>query len=123
VVAAGWPEALPALDRSLFDAHFAQGLAIDDPEVVGRLVAAAGADADEVARLVAEGAGAGAVDRSKEDAFDAGATGTPSWLIDGRGLIPGLQDRRMFERVVSRLAQRPDGADSVSGAAESGIPD
>lgn len=119
VVAEVWPGALAALDRSLFDAHFVRGLAIDDPDVIAGLVEAAGAEVHEVARLVAEGAGVDAVDRSKEEAFDAGATGTPSWLIDGRALIPGLQDRRMFERVVSRLAAQQD---PESGERESGIP-
>lgn len=99
-----WPAAAAPLERSLFEAHFVRGLAIDDPNVIDRLVDAAGADPVAVAARVAGGEGMAEVDQSKEEAYDAGATGTPSWLIDGRALIPGLQDRRMFERVVSRLS-------------------
>jgi predicted DsbA family dithiol-disulfide isomerase len=97
------PAAAHALDRLLYSAHFAEGRAIDDPEVLAELVERAGADAGAVMGDVAAGLGSAEVDRSREDATDAGATGTPTWLIERRILIPGLVSRAHIERVVSRL--------------------
>jgi predicted DsbA family dithiol-disulfide isomerase len=41
---------------------------------------------------------------SVEAAYDAGVTGTPAWYLDNRALIPGVQARETYERVVSRLS-------------------
>ena len=104
-VRAGWPRAFPALERSLFEAHFAEGRDIGDAAVVRALVAASGADADGVEARVRSGEMGPALRASMEAALEAGVTGTPAWLLDGRLLIPGLQPRELFERVVSRLGR------------------
>ena len=103
------PEAAPVLHRLLFRAHFVDGAAIDDPAVLDRLVSEAGADADDVRAAWSAGAASGALERCREAAYDAGATGTPSWLVDGRALIAGLQPPERYERVVDRLLARAGG--------------
>ena len=97
------PDAFAALDRALFDAHFVEGRFIGDPDVIDSLVDAAGADAAAVREAVDGGAVAGELRRSMESAEEAGVTGTPSWLIAGTLLIPGVLPRHLFERAVSRL--------------------
>ena len=97
------PDAFVALDRGLFDAHFVEGRFIGDQDVLDELVTAAGADADVVRAAIDDGAMAGEVQRSMDAANDAGVTGTPSWLIADKLLIPGVLPRHLFERAVSRL--------------------
>ena len=97
------PAAFPAFHRRLFAAHFVEGLAIDDPAVLAGLVTEAGADPASVAEAWEAGVAAGVLEATREAAYDAGASGTPSWLIEGRALIAGLQPRDRYERVVDRL--------------------
>ena len=101
------PDAHHRLHVSLFEALFVEGRAIDDLDVLDELVAAAGADADACRAAVEAGELDGALDASREAAIDAGATGTPSWFLDDRLLIAGLQSPDIFERMVTRLRERP----------------
>jgi predicted DsbA family dithiol-disulfide isomerase len=39
-------------------------------------------------------------------AGQAGVTGTPAWLLDGKLLIPGAQPRDVIERWVRRMQER-----------------
>lgn len=100
------PAAFEALDASLFAAHFVDGADIGDPDVLDRLVTAAGARANEVRTLVNCGTGHEAVAASMTEAHGHGIAATPAWLFgeDGAELVlPGVQPRELFERVVSRL--------------------
>src|SRR2546421_8616819 len=101
-----WPASFAALDRSLFAAYWAEGRDIGSADVVDDLVAAAGAPAADVRSLVESGGLDATLERYRDAALDAGVTGTPAWLIDGRALIPGYQERSLFERVVERLTTR-----------------
>jgi predicted DsbA family dithiol-disulfide isomerase len=98
-----WPDAFTALDDAFFRAAWVDGLNIGDPEVIDTLVDAAGADASAVREIVDAGMMDQALAASRDAAVDRGVSGTPAWLLDGRMLIPGLQDRSLFERCVERL--------------------
>ena len=100
--------AFDVLDRSLLDAHFVEGRNIGDPDVLDDLVDAAGADAASVRAAVEAGELRAAVDASMEQAREVDVTGTPSWLLDGRLLIPGVLPRQLFERAVTRLTGGED---------------
>jgi predicted DsbA family dithiol-disulfide isomerase len=100
------PSAFTALDESLFRAHFAEGLPIDDRDLLDELVAAAGAPPEAVRDAVGRGVGWQAVDASMHDARAAGVTSTPSWLIGDAFLIPGAQEPETVRRWVSRLLDR-----------------
>jgi len=103
-----FPAAFDALDRSLFDAHFVEGRNIGDPAVLDSLVSAAGADASAVRAAVDAGSLRLAVEESMAEAREHDVTGTPSWLLDGRLLIPGVLPRHLFERAVHRLTGGED---------------
>ena len=80
---------------------------IGDPDVLAEVVSRSGVDGGEVVDAVARGEGADEVRASIDAAHEVGVTGTPAWLLDGRLLIPGVQDRETIERWVARLTARP----------------
>ena len=97
------PAAHPTVHRGLFDAMFVDGRDISDAGVVDSIVAAAGADAEACRAAVDSGSMDAALVASRERALDAGVSGTPSWLLGGRILVPGLQPWSTFERFAARL--------------------
>ena len=97
------PDAFDRLSEALFRAHFVDGLDIGDPAVIDALVTASGADAEAVRAGVEQGDGSQALADARVAALEAGVTGVPAWLVDGRLLIPGVQSRATFERLIARL--------------------
>ncbi len=107
VVRASAPEAFAPVHAGLFHAYFVEGADLGDPLVVGAVVAGAGLDSRSILDQVRSGAGREAVDASRERAFDHGIASTPSWLIDGRYVVAGVQPEELFVRAVERLRARP----------------
>jgi predicted DsbA family dithiol-disulfide isomerase len=89
------PDAFTVLDRALFTAYFVEGRDIGDAAVVDELVLASGAGPVELDDNLLTG--------SMSAAYDAGVSATPAWFIDDRLVIPGVQDRSYYERMVERL--------------------
>ena len=106
VVRQRWPASFPALDAALFDAHFVSGGDIGDPDVLTTLVNQTGAPSREVSAALEAGEGRVAVTASMEAARDLGIAATPAWLFGETFVVPGVQPRELFERVVSRLRAR-----------------
>ena len=108
------PASADAVHAGLFDAHFARGLAIDDPEVIGQIVADAGAPEDEVRDGIASGAAGRLVDASMAEARSAGVSSTPTWVLEDGFAIPGALDRatlaRWITKIVARSASDPSSA-------------
>ena len=100
------PDAFAEVDDALFRAHFVDGLDIGDRDVIDRLVAAAGVDERAVDAARRAGTGRDAVDRSVATARDNGIAATPAWLMPNGFVVPGVQPRQFFERVVTRLRAR-----------------
>jgi len=103
------PDAFASLHAALFDAHFARGTAIDDPDVVDALVSAAGAPSTEVRAAVDQGDAAAGVQASMHEAREAGVTSTPTWVLDGGLVIPGAFDATTLERWVRKISSRTSG--------------
>jgi predicted DsbA family dithiol-disulfide isomerase len=109
VVRAQAPACFEAVDEALFAAHFVEGRDIGDPDVVDTIVRDAGLAATEVRTLVDKGQGHDAVNASMVRASEKGVAATPAWLFgaDGQGLVlPGVQPRELYERIVTRLRAR-----------------
>ena len=107
------PSRFHAFDAALFAAHFVDGRDIGDPGELDELVTAAGLPAAEVRARVDRGEGDEAVSASMVRARDNGVAATPAWLFgeDGEGLVlPGVQPRELYGRIVSRLRARGEGS-------------
>lgn len=100
------PDAAGALHAALFDAHFAAGLAIDDPDVLDQLVADAGAPASEVRDALDAGAARPLVDASMAEARSAGVSSTPTWVLEDGFAIPGALDRATLARWITKIVAR-----------------
>lgn len=104
--------AAAALHAALFDAHFARGLPIDDPATVDRLVAEAGAPADEVRAAVADGRAGALLAASMDEARAVGVGSTPTWVLDGGFTVPGALDAPTLERWITKIVARSVATDA-----------
>jgi predicted DsbA family dithiol-disulfide isomerase len=100
------PTSFDAVHAGLFAAHFAEGRALDDPEVLDDIVASAGAPADEVRRAVERGEASPLVERAMSLARDRGVTSTPTWVLPDGFAVPGALERSTLERWVRKLVAK-----------------
>jgi len=100
------PGSFAALDDALFRAHFVDGHDIGDRDELDRIVASVGIDAAHVRTVVDDGGGQAAIDAAMERAFDRGVAGTPAWSFNDALVLPGVQPRELFERVLERVRAR-----------------
>lgn len=94
-----------ALHKSLFDAHFAKGEDIGDPETVDQHLRAVGIDPQRFWQAMDDGSATVAVSTAEAAGRANGLRGTPGWLIDGR-LINGLLPSATFEQLAAELQQK-----------------
>jgi predicted DsbA family dithiol-disulfide isomerase len=106
VVRRNWSASFATLDDALFNAHFVEGLDIGDPDVLLALIEQSGAPSTDVVAALEAGEGNDAVTASIGSAQEIGVTATPAWLFGDSFVVPGVQPRELFERVVSRLRAR-----------------
>jgi predicted DsbA family dithiol-disulfide isomerase len=108
VVRTMWPDAFEQLDDELFRAQFVTGTPLDDQDALDDLVTASGAPAHDVRDALNAGTGSALVDESMASAHEAGVTATPTWVVDERFLIPGVQPPETVQRWIRRLSARAD---------------
>jgi len=97
------PEAHEALEEALYRATWVEGLAIDDPDVLDGLIGLAGAPNKDVRASLDGGGGSAELATSMAEAHRAGVAATPAWAF-GEFVLPGVQPRALYERIVSKLA-------------------
>jgi predicted DsbA family dithiol-disulfide isomerase len=105
-----------ARDRSLHEpvhtrlmhAYWEEGQNIGDEEVLLRLVADAGLDAEEAAAALADRRYAERVDASTYAAQRQGVNGIPAFVLGDRLLILGAQPRQAFEQGLAHLEAVPE---------------
>ena len=97
------PDAFPDFHRGLFLAYWGEGRDLGERETILQVAEATGVPRDDVERALGEGAAKEAVDESTQTAVSIGVGGTPSWLIDGKVLVPGAQPREVFGRLIDRI--------------------
>src|SRR5437867_11127907 len=84
----------------MYEAQFVTADDIGNPSVVARLVDGSGAPVDAVLDEVRNGAGDELVRASMRDAADHEIFGTPAWMFESGFVLPGVQARELYARVV-----------------------
>ena len=78
---------------------------IEDPALLESLAEDLDVPPGLIERIVSHDELLPALASSMERAHAWGATGTPSWVIDNKLMVPGLQDDHFFDRVLTRLSE------------------
>ena len=86
---------------------------IEDPEILSSLARDLDVPSELIERVVNNDELWPAVISSMERAHAWGATGTPSWLIDNKLLVPGLQDDEFFDRVIVKMSSARNSEDPL----------
>ena len=92
------------LHKSLFEAHFARGEDLGDPETIDRHLGTFGIDPARFWQAMEEGSAEQAVADAESAGRNIGVRGTPAWLIAGR-LINGLRPVADFEQLALEQQQ------------------
>ena len=92
----------------LYAAIWVEQMDIEDPELLSHLAADLSVSPGLIERVVVNDELWPAVVSSMERAHAWGATGTPSWVIDNKLMVPGLQDDDFFDRVINKLSMIRD---------------
>jgi predicted DsbA family dithiol-disulfide isomerase len=104
------PAAFSPLQKQLFEAHFALGEDLGDPELIDRYAKASGVDLAALHGALCDGSAIAAVAEAEALGRRYGVQGTPAWLLP-QGLISGLRPAADFERLaqqaVSQTTERP----------------
>ncbi|HIT74570.1 MAG TPA: DsbA family oxidoreductase [Candidatus Avipropionibacterium avicola] len=112
IVAERAPEQVDALVGRLFEAHFTEGAAVSDHEVLVGIAAELGIDADQVRAALAGDDGTEAVRQDLAQAQAYGISGVPFFVIDQAYGVSGAQPP---EVLVAAMEQAREAA--VAGAA------
>jgi predicted DsbA family dithiol-disulfide isomerase len=101
-----------ALAEKLFSAHHERGEDIGDPLVLAGIASEVGMNAAEVLEALREGTDEDAVRSLIEQARQAGVSGVPFFIVDGRHGLSGAQPPEAFIEVLDQLAsERAGGAE------------
>jgi len=93
-----------ALKEELLRAYFTDGRNVGDPEVLVEIAERVGLDRAEVEELLASDEGTDEVRAELAVAAANDITAVPTFVFDGRWMVPGAQDVEVFERVLQRVA-------------------
>ena len=96
---AGQPLGQTPMVEALFDAYFAKGRDVGDVEVLAKVAAEAGYDESGARELLAGDEGRADVTREDMRARNAGITGVPCFILDGKVAVPGAVEPDVFLRV------------------------
>jgi predicted DsbA family dithiol-disulfide isomerase len=113
-----------AVKERLLEAYFSEGEQVTDHEVLVRLAAEAGLDADEVRAVLAEGRYADEVRADEAEAAALGISGVPFFVVDRKYGVSGAQPVELLLEVLTRAWSDRDpltlvgaGGDTADGAA------
>jgi len=91
------------LELALFETNFSRGENVDDPEVLAAAAGRAGLDEDGARAVLQDGQYADTVREEQRFWLSKGIHAVPSFILDGRYLIPGAQDPEVFVAALRRL--------------------
>ena len=101
------PEAAALYHDRLYGAYWEEELDVSDPEVLVDLACDIAIDPDVLRRIVVNDELRPVLQASMAKANEWGIYATPSWLFDGRLVVPGAQDDEYMADLISRLRERP----------------
>ena len=99
------PEAQSRLSKALFRAHFQQRRPVGAREVLLDIAADEGFDRAEAAAALDEEALAIATRMEEQRGREMGINSVPSFIVNGRYLIPGAQEPEVFAAALRRVAE------------------
>jgi len=98
-------EAQNRLSQALFRAHFQQRRPVGEREVLLDIAAEEGFDRAEAAAALDEEALAIATRMEEKRGLEMGINSVPSFIVNGRYLIPGAQEPQVFAAALRRVAE------------------
>ena len=99
-------DAQDSLKERLLRAYFTDGLDVGDPDVVARCATETGLDGSALRAWLDGDGGKAAVAADLRAAAEREIDAVPSFVIDGRYLVPGAQDVEVFVNVIERVLSR-----------------
>ena len=95
-----------ALKERLLQAYFIDGLDIGDPDVLAGCAADVGLDHDRVRGFLDSDDGVDEVRRELGSAQELEITAVPTFVFDGKWMVPGAQDPDTFVQVLRRVVAK-----------------
>ena len=95
-----------ALKERLLQAYFIDGLDIGDPEVLASCAADVGLDRDRVLAFLDSDDGIAEVRHELLTASEMEITAVPTFVFDGRWMVPGAQEPDTFVQVLRRVVAK-----------------
>jgi predicted DsbA family dithiol-disulfide isomerase len=95
-----------ALKERLLQAYFIDGLDIGDPEVLATCVADVGLDRDSVLAFLDSDDGLDEVRAEMRAAAEMEITAVPTFVFDGKWMVPGAQEPDTFAQVLRRVVAK-----------------
>ena len=91
------------MKERLLQAYFIDGLDTGDPDVLATCAADVGLDHDRVRAFLDSDDGVAEVRSELRTAAEMEITAVPTFVFDGRWMVPGAQDSETFVQVLRRV--------------------
>jgi predicted DsbA family dithiol-disulfide isomerase len=95
-----------AMKERLLRAYFIDGLDVGDPEVLATCAGEVGLEHDRVLSFLDSSEGCDELHGELKEAADLEITAVPTFVFDGRWMVPGAQEPETFVRVLRRVVER-----------------
>jgi predicted DsbA family dithiol-disulfide isomerase len=95
-----------ALKERLLQAYFIDGFDVGDPEVLAECAADVGLDAQQVRTFLDSDEGVVEVRDELRSAADLEISAVPTFVFDGKWMVPGAQDPETFVQVLRRVVAK-----------------
>jgi predicted DsbA family dithiol-disulfide isomerase len=102
------PRRFPEFHRGLFEAYFARGRDLGDPEVILDVAREVGVDVEALERALASGEVEPVLEQTSRRARELGITGTPTFVFGGRYAAVGAQPPGALREVVEKVLEERD---------------
>jgi predicted DsbA family dithiol-disulfide isomerase len=104
-----------AVKEALLKAYMTDGDLVSDHQVLIRIASHAGLDANEVGKVLAEGAYTDEVRADEQDAREIGIRGVPFFVLGGKYAVSGAQPAAVLLGAIEKAWAERNDANDVSG--------